>query len=476
MRLTARDLEKIPHGEFRNREMLARNPVRGISTDSRTTRPGDLFVALRGGSFDGHRFVGAALKAGAVAALVEEIDPAQAGGKPVMCVGSTYVALGALARAYRDRFGIPFIAVGGSNGKTTTKEMIAGVLAEKYSVLATEGNLNNNIGVPMTLFRLNRKHEVAVVEIGTNHPGEIRDLCAVLAPTHGVITNIGREHLEFFGSLDGVAREEGELFAFLGSLPGGTALVGADDTRVRDAARAVKRKVTYGFRTPRASVRGRNVTLGTDGCASFEFRAAAMKRWHRVRLPLPGKHNAMNGLCAAAAGIVFHVPPARIARALESCRGVGRRMETLTLAGVTVLNDTYNANPDSAIAALETLAALGVRGKRIAVLADMKELGPGAAAEHRVVGEKAAALGIDYLLTYGDLARHIRDGAAIPGAIHYEGKNVLAEYLAELVTPGDAVLVKGSRSMHMEDIVSFLTERLGSARRAGTAGTARRTP
>ena len=456
--------------------MLARTAVKGISTDSRTTRPGDLFVALRGGSFDGHRFVGAAFAAGAVAAVVEEIDSAQAGGKPLVLVGSTYGALGVLARRYRDRFSIPFIAVAGSNGKTTTKEMIAGVLAEKYNVLATEGNLNNNIGVPMTLFRLNRKHEVAVVEIGTNHPGEIRDLCTILAPTHGVITNIGREHLEFFGSLEGVAREEGGLFAFLASGAGGTALVGADDPRVRDAARPVKRKVTYGFRTPRASVRGRNITLGTDGCASFEFRSAASQRWHLVQLALPGGHNAMNALSAAAAGIVFHVPPARIAHALESCRAPGRRMETLTLGGVTILNDTYNANPDSAIAALETLATLAVRGKRIAVLADMKELGSGAAAEHAAVGTKAAALGIDYLLTYGELARHIHDGAGIPGALHYEGKNVLAEYVAELVTPGDAVLVKGSRSMHMEDIVAFLTERLRPARQAGTGGTTRGTP
>jgi UDP-N-acetylmuramoyl-tripeptide--D-alanyl-D-alanine ligase len=476
MRLTARDLGKIPHAEFRGREILARSAVKGISTDSRTTRPGDLFIALRGASFDGHRFVGDAFRAGAVAAAVEEIDPAQAGGNPVILVGNTYSALGALARQYRDRFSIPFIAVGGSNGKTTTKEMIANVLAEKYNVLATEGNLNNNIGVPMTLFRLNRKHEVAVVEIGTNHPGEIRELCTMLAPTHGVLTSIGREHLEFFGSLDGVAREEGELFAFLASGAGGTALVGADDPRITDAARAVKRKVTYGFRAPRASVRGRNVTLGGDGCASFEFRSAAMKRWQGVRLTVPGRHNAMNALSAAVAGIVFHVPPARIAGALESSSAPGRRMETLWLGGVTVLNDTYNANPDSAIAALETLASLAVRGKRIAVLGDMKELGSGAAAEHTRVGQKAAELGIDYLLTYGDLARHMHDGAGIPGALHYEGKNVLAEYIAELVTPGDAVLVKGSRSMHMEDIVAFLTERLRPARQAGATGTARGTP
>ena len=467
MKLTARDLEKIPHREFRNREVLARNAMKGVSTDSRTTHPGDLFIALRGESFDGHRFVGAAFAAGAVAAVVDEgFDPAKVDGKPLMLVSNTSLALGALARVYRDKFRIPFLAVGGSNGKTTTKEMIAKVLAEKYNVLSTEGNLNNRVGVPMTLFRLNRKHELAVIEIGTNHPGEIAELCRTLAPTHGVVTTIGREHLEFFGSVDGVAEEEGELFRFLSSSAGGMAIVGADNPRISLAARPVKRKLTYGFHSRSASVRGRRVVLDGEGRASFEFRSAAMKRWHGVQLVIPGKHNAENALSAAAVGVVFHVPPAQISSALGSCPAAGRRMETLSIGGVTILNDTYNANPDSARAALETLASLRVPGKRIAVLADMLELGIHAADDHAGVGSEAAALGIDYILTHGDLAKHIHDAAGIPGALHYDQKNMLAEYLAELLTPGDAVLVKGSRGMHMEDIIAFLKERLRPARTA----------
>jgi UDP-N-acetylmuramoyl-tripeptide--D-alanyl-D-alanine ligase len=344
--------------------------------------------------------------------------------------------------------------------------MIAKVLGEKYNVLSTEGNLNNHIGVPMTLFRLNRTHEVAVIEIGTNHPGEIAELCRTLAPTHGVITNIGREHLEFFGSLDGVAEEEGELFRSLSPPAGGTAIVGADDARITLAARPVKRKLTYGFQSRSASVRGRRVALDGEGRASFEFRSTAMKRWHGVQLAIPGKHNAMNALSAAAAGIVFHVPPARISGALESCRPVSSRMETLSIGGVTILNDTYNANPDSARAAIETLASLRVPGKKIAVLADMLELGVHADEGHTEVGKATAALGIDYVLTHGNLAKHIHDAAGIPGALHYDQKNMLAEYLAELLTPGDAVLVKGSRGMHMEDIIAFLKERLRPARTA----------
>jgi UDP-N-acetylmuramoyl-tripeptide--D-alanyl-D-alanine ligase len=464
MRLGVRDLEKIPHREFLRKEILSRSAVKGVSTDSRTTRPGDLFVALRGESFDGHTFLGAAFAAGAVAAVVEDdVDRAPFAGKPLIVVADSSAALGALARVYRDRFSIPFLAIGGSNGKTTTKEMIAGVLGAKYSVLSTEGNLNNHIGVPMTLFRLNRKHEVGVIEIGTNHPGEIAALCGTLAPTHGLLTNIGREHLEFFGSLEGVAAEESGLFASLSSGAGGTALVNADDRRVSLAARPVARKVTYGFESRNASVRGRSVALDSDGRASFEFRSSAMKRWHRVQLMIPGKHNAMNALSAAAAGIAFHVPPAQISAALEACRTIGRRMETMSIAGVTVLNDTYNANPDSALAALETLSSLRVPGKKIAVLADMKELGPGGAEGHAEVGKKAAELGIDYLLTLGDLAKGIHDAAGIPGAIHYDQKTMLAEYLAELVTAGDAVLVKGSRGMRMEEIIAFLSARLGSA-------------
>jgi UDP-N-acetylmuramoyl-tripeptide--D-alanyl-D-alanine ligase len=467
MKLSVRDLEKIPHREFRNREILARSAVKGVSTDSRRTHSGDLFIALRGESFDGHRFVGAAFAAGAVAAVVEEgFDSTHFAGKPLICVTDTSLALGTLARTYRDKFRIPFLAVGGSNGKTTTKEMIAKVLGEKYNVLSTEGNLNNHIGVPMTLFRLNRKHEVAVVEIGTNHPGEIAGLCRTLAPTHGVVTTIGREHLEFFGSLEGVAEEEGELFRSLASRAGGMAIVSTDDPRVSLAARSLKRKLTYGFKSRSASVRGRNVMVDDQGRASFEFRSRAMKRWHGVHLMIAGKHNALNALSAAAAGIAFHVPPARICSALESCGPVSRRMETVSIGGVTVLNDTYNANPDSAIAALQTLASLRVPGKKIAVLADMKELGSGAAEEHACLGKEAAALGLDYLLTHGKLAKHIHAAAGIPGALHYDQKNILAEYLAELLTPGDAVLIKGSRGMHMEDIIAFLKERLHEA---GTA-------
>jgi len=461
VRLPLRDLERLPGAAVINRAALARALPRGVATDSRTASPGDLFFALRGENGDGHRFVAAAFAAGAAAAVVERgFDIASVPGRPLIVVEDARRALGALARHHRERFRGPVIAVAGSNGKTTTKEMIAAVLGERYSVLHTAGNFNNDIGVPLTLLRLSRGHEVAVVEIGTNHPGEIARLAAICAPTHGLITCIGREHLEFFGTVEGVAREEEALFTDLAARRGTTALVNADDARVRRAARGVPKRLAYGFRSRAAEVRGRKLRLDGEGRAHFEFRTPGARAWQAVQLWIPGRHMATGALAAAAAGAALRVPPVRIARALARITAVPGRMETLTIAGVRVLNDAYNANPDSALAALEALAALRVPGRRIAVLGDMKELGSAASEGHEEIGRRAAALGIDYVLTVGELARRIHAAAGIPGAIHYEGRNALAEYLAELVTEGDAVLVKGSHAMRLEDIVTFLKERL----------------
>ncbi|MEW6510419.1 MAG: UDP-N-acetylmuramoyl-tripeptide--D-alanyl-D-alanine ligase [Bacteroidota bacterium] len=461
MRLTIRDLEKIPHTRLLNGGRGAGKRFREVSTDSRTAGEGDLFVALRGERFDGHAFVAAAFARGALAAVVDEkFDVSLAESNALLVVGDTVRALGDLARVYRDKFRVPVLAVGGSNGKTTTKEMIGQVLAEKYSVLATEGNLNNHVGVPQTLFRLTSRHELAVVEMGTNHPGELAHLCRAVRPTHAILTNIGREHLEFFGTLEGVAREEGTLFESVREQGGGTAIVNADDPLVARAARGMKRVVTFGFAARNAMVRGRRIRLDALGTPQLEFRTPRMREWLGVQLRVPGAHIAANALAAVAAGVAFGVPAMSIRRALESFRAPTKRMEVLSVAGVTVLNDAYNANPDSTTAALRTLAAMKTTGKRIAVLGDMKELGDASAEAHTAVGREAATLKIDYVLTFGPMAKQIRDAAAMPGAIHYEQKNMLAEYLAELVTPGDVVLVKGSRSMRMEDIVTFLQERL----------------
>lgn len=463
MKLSANEILLIPHLQVRCPELLEGKTFTGVSTDSRTVAPGNLFVALRGENFDGHKFIKEVLAKGALGAIVESswaaTDLTQAA---LLIVEDSTKALGQLAYLYRKKFSIPFLAIGGSNGKTTTKDMVAAVLGAKYRVHSTPGNLNNHIGVPHTLLGLEESHEVAVVEIGTNHPGEIAALCNILRPTHGLITTIGREHLEFFGTVEGVAQEEAGLFARLAEAKDGFGFVNAADPLVKRAAKSLKRKSTYGIGVRGADVRGKILGLNETGCAVLQFQGGRMQNPARVELSIPGAHNALNALAAAAVGLTFKVSPTKIREALEGFRPSSKRMEVRNIRGIVVLNDAYNANPDSMLAALRTLAAAKVAGKRIAVLGDMRELGPAGPAEHEAVGKEAARLGIDYVLTYGQLAKHICNAVGGRFAVHYEQKNMLAEYLVELVAPGDAVLIKASRSMKLEDVATFLEERLQS--------------
>lgn len=464
MKFTAKDIARIPHREFRNADLLKGRKVAGVATDSRDLRAGEMFFALSGEHFDGHKFLADAFGKGAIAAVVSFGEAAAAfPDKVVLLVEDTVKALGDFARICRQKFTIPVLAVGGSNGKTTTKEMIARVLAAKYKVLSTGGNHNNHIGVPLTLLRLQKKHEIAVIEIGTNHPGEIAYLCSIVAPTHGLVTNVGREHLEFFGTLDGVADEEGALFESLRTREKGFAFVNGDDERVVAKSKGIKKRIMYGMEARRPDFRGTVVGMDACGCAEIQFSGKSTKKGEPVHLAIPGEHNVINAIAAAAVGTTFKVPVKKIRKALESFKPASKRMEVLNLEGVVIFNDTYNANPDSMLAALKTLASATVPGKRIAVLADMRELGEAGREEHARIGMEIPPLGIDYLLTFGDLARYIQDAAQLSNGVHYEQKNALAEYLAELIAPGDAVLVKGSRGMKMEDIVTFLEQRLDSA-------------
>ena len=463
MKFSTAELQHISHIDFRNVEKLKGEKIIGVSTDSRTVREGEIFFAIRGENFDGHKFLAEAFAQGCSIAVVESAANIEAvKTMPLLVVHNTIHALGELARLYRLKFDIPVLAIAGSNGKTTTKEMVAKVLSTKYNVLNTEGNLNNQIGVPHTLFRLEKKHHLAVIEIGTNHPGEIAFLSKIVEPTHGLVTNIGREHLQFFKTLTGVAKEETALFRNLVSRKGSVAFINLDDKHVVSKAKVLKTKVTFGFGTRSASVRGKILSEDHRGCVQFSFGAKSAKTETKVQLTVPGRHNASNALAAAAVGLTFKVPAAKIKTALETFKPVGKRMEVLAIGSVTVFNDTYNANSDSMLEALRVLDATHVYGKKIAVLADMKELGESSFQEHVRVGKAASGMHLDYLLTFGDQARYIHEAAEVTFKVHYEQKNMLAEYLAELVGPGDAVLVKGSRGMKMEDIVTFLQERLNS--------------
>jgi len=474
VRLKPSDILALNHIELIDEPLLAGRVYRGVSTDSRTVSPEDVFIALRGERFDGHNFLTKAVERGSRLLVVEKswTDANSSFLRslrvPKLIVEDSLQTLADLAASYRRRFTLPVIAVAGSNGKTTTKEMIARVLGAKYAVLSTEGNLNNHIGVPHMLFRLRENHDIAVLELGTNHFGEINHLCDIAGPTHGLITNIGSEHLEFFGNREGVARAEGELFDWLRSHRGAKAVafVNNDDTRVRKLARGVTKRITYGIESTGVDVKG---SLTTDeGGRGSTLRVRQKSRTpFDVRVPVPGHHNGLNALAASAVGLAMKVPASKVQEALAAVPPVDKRMEVLMMDGVTILNDTYNANPDSVLASLSVMADMAGRGKRIAVLADMLELGASAEKEHRKIGRALKKLKVEYLLTFGPLARRIHEEAAVPFKAHYEQKNILAEYLVELVEPDDIVLVKGSRGMKMEDVVLFLSERLSSAPQSG---------
>ncbi len=476
MNLTIGDVLTLKHLGAHNISMPEKRTFTGVSTDSRTVARGELFVALRGENFDGNRFVARAFRRGAAAAIVDSRAGRRGAGKhPVIVVRDGVKALGALAALYRRKFSLPVIAVAGSNGKTTAKEMIASVLSKKFRVLRTSGNLNNEIGVPLTLFGIRRGHEVAVIEIGTNHFGEVKRLARIAAPTHGIITNIGGEHLRYFRDLDGVARAEGELYDYLEE-QGGTVFVNADDPRLRRMSeRMLKRmkrstgrlaekgrvRITrYGFTGPGRAVRGGAVSVDQRGRPEFSVQPRT-KNPFRVRMSVPGTHNASNGLAAAAVGLEFGVGRKSVCTALSCFRAVGKRMETVRAGGVTILNDTYNANPASVESALETLSLFTGRGKKIVVLADMLELGADAAKEHMKIGRRIAKLGFRPLFCYGPMAKRYCRGSG--RGRHFDDKRALARELRKTARRGDVVLVKGSRGMKMEEIVGDLVRHLGRA-------------
>ena len=428
--------------------------VTGYSTDSRTLQPSDLFIPLRGERYDGHDYLAQAVRNGAAACLSEEVVAGLT--IPVVQVRDTLKALGDLAAAVRQRFAGPVVGITGTSGKTTTKEMLAAILARTGPGLKSAGNFNNLIGVPLTLFGLREEHRWAVIEMGMSARGEIARLAQVAAPQLGVITNVGAGHLENLGGLSGVARAKGELFIALP--PGGTALINGDDPQISQLPLANGvRRILFGT-CPEAQVRGSGI-FAIDGIVHFTLPLPEATL--PVQLPVPGRHNVQNALAAAAAAWVLEVPPADIAAGLGEFRPCPGRMELVSLPGeILVLEDSYNANPLSMGAALDALHDLGRPGRRLAVLGDMLELGPAAADLHFEVGKLVAGRA-DWLFTFGELAREIAAGARAEGltagrifcaASHDE----LVARLREVLQPGDRVLIKGSRGMRMERVTAQL--------------------
>lgn len=457
MELMAKELLAVEtcRFEFHGEPDRLHRPVQGVSIDSRTVQPGELFFALRGERHDGHDFLGDVFAAEALAAVVERDRwprlAKQFEGEPVFIVEDSLRALQELAHFYRKKFGLPVVAVTGTNGKTTTKEMMAAVLSQTMNVCKTEGNLNNHIGVPLTLFRLAKEHDILILEMGMNHFGEIARLCEIGDPQFGLITNIGHGHLEFVGSLEGVARAKMELFDYLKAH--GTAFVNVDDPMIMRYKPGVKNEITYGFKDE-ARVFGRDLGLDQLGFPQMAIGDVTMK------IGVPGRHNLSNALAAAAVGLEFGVDLQQIKVALEHVDPPSKRVQVLRKNDITIINDSYNANPDSTRAALRVLQEMPATGRRVFVFGDMLELGDHAEHEHASIGAALKHFDVQLFYGHGPMTRAAVEAAAQKApnvtARHFEQKNELTQALRKVLEPGDVLLLKGSRGMKMEEILDNL--------------------
>jgi len=437
-----------------------RTPIGKVTTDSREVSPGDLFVALPGERVDGADFVGEAFRKGALAAIVSEegalrVPETVPAARPVFVVRSPVEALGDLAHAHRSRMRqIPLVGITGSSGKTSTKEMLSGLLASGRNVLKNPGNRNNLIGMPLALLTLSGEHDVAVMEMGTNQPGEISRLASIAAPDIGIVTNIAPAHLQGLGSLEGVAREKGDLFRALPE--SGTAVVNATDLRVvREAGRCRARKIFFGVALNEFS--GRILTMDDRGMRiavrtpSGEFASA---------LPVTGEHHLMNALAATAAAYVLGMRPPELAEGFSSFASAPGRFHSVPMrGGGLLLDDSYNANPASMEAAIRNLRILRGGRRSAAILGDMLELGEVSASSHFRIGHLLAGAGVDLLFTFGEEAAQIARGALEGGmdperVAHTGDKGRLITMVMDALRDGDVILVKGSRGMRLEEVAA----------------------
>ncbi len=432
-----------------------------VNIDSRDAQPGDLFFAIKGDKFDGHDFV-AEVAAKGVAAVVLEKSKVQSPESKVpadcavIAVADTRKALGKLAAAHRAQFSLPVVAVGGSNGKTTTKELLAAVLRQKFATLASEASFNNDIGVPLTLLKLTREHQVAVLEVGTNHPGELAPLVQMVAPKFGVITNVGREHLEFFGDVAGVANEEGWLAELLPA--DGKLFVNGDNEWTETIAARTKANVVRVGVGKRNDWRASGVQFDRRGMV-FNVVSPAAELGGAYHINLLGRHQVANALLTIAVGAELGLSRAEIQRGLSESQAAKMRLQLWEANGVTVLDDSYNANADSMLAALQVLSELPCKGRRLAVLGDMEELGAHSAAAHAEVGRLAATWGVGQLFAVGKMAATMAAaarGAGLNRVFEFADVAAAAGALKSFVKTGDVVLLKASRATRVERVVEFL--------------------
>ena len=447
---TLRDALNAVNGRYFGNEAALDSDIDRVTSDSRTAGTGALFIALKGTRVDGHDFMAGCIRAGAVACLTEREPTPQE--RPAIQVDSTLRATGALAAWHRARFAIPVIGITGSVGKTTTKEMIAAVLSQRFNTHKTQKNLNNELGVPWTLLRLDDGHQVSVVEMGISDFGEMRRLTHMVRPTIAVFSVIGDAHLEFLGNRDGVMRAKREIFE--GMDENGLAVLNGDDP-IQRKCHPNMRHVTYGLGEG-CDVRGADVrNLGEDGMRMTVRHSGGT---FEVAIPAFGSHLASAALAAAAVGLELGLTGKEIARGVAQYQTVGDRARVIHAGDMTIVSDCYNANPNSCQAAVDSLMQLEGK-RRVCVLGDMLELGPRTEELHHGVGEYAAKAGVDLVIGCGPLSRAIADGAKAAGSdvLYYEHKARLIAALGDILRPGDCVLVKASHSMAFEEIVKRLT-------------------
>ena len=441
----------------------AKTQFTDIVTDTRKIVPGALFVALKGERFNGEDFAAQAVEQGAAGVLVGSEyrqQPGEFGATLIKAVADTQLAYQQLAAFWRRKFDIPVIAITGSNGKTTTKDMTAAVLSARFPVLKTQGNFNNEIGMPYTLLQLNDMHRAAVVEIGMRGLGQIAALAPFAAPEIGIVTNVGETHIELLGSLENIAKAKAELVEAIPA--GGTVILNNDNpytAAMKDKAKAGVRIVTFGIDND-ADIKAAAL-ISHAGKTFFQCRIGREGEQRQLSIPMLGRHNVSNALAAVAAGYVLGLTAEQIGEGLESLEMTGMRFEYRRIGAYNIINDAYNASPMSMEASLTTLKEIAAdKGKRsIAVLGDMLELGHVAVPAHQKVGQQAAAAGVCGLITLGEMGREIARGAREAGleavysfATHEEA----AAKLRELLQPEDTILFKGSRGMKMETIIDLL--------------------
>jgi UDP-N-acetylmuramoyl-tripeptide--D-alanyl-D-alanine ligase len=434
--------------------------VERISTDSRTIKKGELFVALRGENFDGHKFAEDVAKSGAAGAIV---DLKWNGKAPktfaIIRAEDTLLAYQNLAANYRKSLPIKVLGITGSNGKTSTKDFAASVLGRKFRVAKTQGNFNNHVGLPRTILDATSEHEVGVWELGMNHPGEIAALAKIAAPDAAIITNIGVAHIEFMGSRDAIATEKGALAEAVGAE--GTVILNADDPFSKKIAERTRAQVILAG-TSEGMIRAIDIQQSADGS---EFTIIEGAHRCRAQLPVPGIPMVQNALLAVAAGRAFGLSLEEAAGGLASAPLTKARLQIKEINGVQFLDDSYNANPDSMKAALQTLVELDADGKRIAVLGEMRELGKETQRGHEEVGECAASLGVDHLIGIGEMGAVIARAAEKAGlkeSLAVGSTSEAADRLIEIAEPGDLVLIKGSRLARTEEVIEQFAKREGA--------------